>query len=428
MNKSLLLGSREAEMFCVMKCLCDTINLSPEDIAVLPYIDTLEAIEYKSFKKTIRTIDVKQDLPEEIGSKKSSIFLFGMKPAIKSDPHAAEYRKFGVALVEFQITSPDKKRSVTYWRWIGERDDYPLGSWLYFVRNKDLFKFYRIILEFQRKPVEIEEPVLPAGMLHHIYENTIGFILRGHEKKEQYQKYHIPFRRGILLVGLPGCGKTLTCKWLKQLAIKNRIPYRIITLEAYLEAMERNNIRSLFRLPDKKGGLIFFDDLDQAVKNRESGNTSVSHFLTNLDGLETQDGAVCIFTSNYTTDLDHAFVRRGRIDVFVTFKKPQAQLRREFIEKKFDNDIKQLINIDELVDKSEDLTFAELEEIRKLLCMDMIDSNRVDLNKTLKTFELYKTEFENRLEIGFGKLSDGNDKWCDGDENMIFPYDDKKYS
>lgn len=205
------------------------------------------------------------------------------------------------------------------------------------------------------------------------------------------------------------CGKTLTCKWIRQLCQKNHLSYKIVTLETYRRARERGGLRELFILPDNKSGVIFFDDMDAAVKSRATGNTEVLNFLTALDGIETTEGVVSIFTTNFVEDLENAFVRPGRIDVFMPFRKPNKTLRNTFIQKTFDKDLLTQLDVEELLEKTEEYTFAELEEIRKLFCLDLIEKKEISVERTFNLFDLHRQEFEDRAKFGFNQLTDESD-------------------
>jgi len=295
-----------------------------------------------------------------------------------------------------------------------------MGSFAVFVSKKYLWKFYRTFRESQRQTKPISVPVLPEQVLRDVYDNTVGFILGGKEKRKQYEKYHIPFRRGVLLAGSPGCGKTMSCKWVRDLCHRKHIDTEVITLDKYRRRMSEGDVMSIFRSNIDRPKIVFFDDLDVMIRDRKSGNIDIYHFLSGLDGLDTKEGVVNIFTTNQMDDLDEAFVRPGRIDLFVPFSAPSAKLRKSFVEKKFGADIQKQIDIDVLIQKTEGYTFAELEEIRKLLCFDEMAGKPLDLGQSLVVFDRHREQFKNRSTFGFGRMEeDQNDLF--GDDFMPMP-------
>ena len=231
-------------------------------------------------------------------------------------------------------------------------------------------------------------------------QNTFDFEVLSDE--------HAYYSNGIIS---HNCGKTLSCRWLRELCEQNNLAYRIITMEEYHEAARHGRARTLFRLRGKRNGIIFFDDMDVMVKDRKkTGGTELSTFLSELDGIEPTEGVVYIFTTNYIKELDEAFVRPGRIDLWLPFHLPTRKLRRKFIEQRFDDALQPHINVDDILKRTKDYSFAELEEIRKLFCIDLIDEKEINVDGTFKIFDKHRKDFEERSIIGFSKLEDAEDE------------------
>jgi len=182
------------------------------------------------------------------------------------------------------------------------------------------------------------------------------------------------------------CGKTMSCRWLRELCEQNDLGYRVINMEDYLEAVQHGRVRAL--KDRKKGG----------------GGNELSTFLSELDGLDPAKGVVYVFTTNYINELDEAFVRPGRIDLWLPFQLPSQQLRKKFIDQRFNEEIKEHIDTANILERTKDYSFAELEEIRKLICMDLIDGKEVDIDRTFKIFDKHRKDFETRGITGFGSL------------------------
>lgn len=422
-----------AEYAYAVKTICDKYALSQDDLLVFSYMDVMAEEGFKKHRKKITRFPINLDIPNELAPIKGGnyIRILGHDINGSSDTEIGGYNAAGIT--ELQLISPytyktstgDKKADpITVWEWRGSREYYPISPWCYFIHRKDHFEFCKAVQRITRSGIKkIKPPVLAGNMLREIYDNSIGFLIRGHNKKELYNKYNIAYKRGLLLVGPPGCGKTMTCKWLRQLCIKNKLSYKIVTMEAYRKAMSRNTLRNLFKLDDGEKGLIFFDDMDQAVKSRESGNPEISTFLTALDGIESNEGVVYVFTTNYMKDLDAAFVRPGRIDVFMTFDRPSKKLRRTFIENTFEKELLDKLDVDELISESDKFSFAEIEEIRKLLCIDMIDGKELVLKKTIDLFQSHRKEFEESAAFGYAALKSNEHNDDDDDEGYTYPFD-----
>lgn len=415
-------GDDTAEFACVLKSLIEYYNsnnkeqITQDDIAIFSYIDALEDDVYSPYLKISKRIPIRMPVPEMYAPIEGKPYIpceLLPTPGLTSES-TSRARAEGVGLFEYSFKEPylykneKTPRVITYWRWIGQREYYPLGTWLYFTLKKDVFRFRKAIGRVRKKSNDVCMPVLPDGVLNKVYDNTIGFLKKGHENKDQYKKYNIAYKRGLLLAGAPGTGKTMTCKWLRELCIKENLAHKVVTLDAYQKAVGKGTVKQLFELPDKKRGIIFFDDMDEAVRSRESGNNHVSYFLTALDGIDSTEGIVFVFTTNHMKDLDSAFVRPGRIDIFLPFKRPNKRLRRKFIEQTFDADIKNLIDIDDFAERTDDHSFAEIEEVRKMITLDFMSNIPIDVNKTFKEFQKCRKDFEERAKLGF-KLDDDSD-------------------
>lgn len=281
---------------------------------------------------------------------------------------------------------------------------------IYFIEAKNLKKFYRanIVLSRHTGNSKSIDPILPEGMLKEIYDNSIGFLERNNERKTLYKEYQIPYKRGILLCGDPGNGKTTVCKWMRSLAEERGLATKVVTMQTYIHAKSHGILSSLFMHSKDSPGIIFFDDMDIMVQDRKTGNSEIFSFLTELDGINKNEGAVFVFTTNLIRDLDEAFVRPGRIDLFLTFMPPTAPLRKKYVETIFHKEILKQIDVPTTVERSKEYSFAELDEIRKLLTFDHLDGKAVSLDNSFALFDKHRKEFSER-KIGFGQLEEQDD-------------------
>lgn len=133
----------------------------------------------------------------------------------------------------------------------------------------------------------------------------------------------LPNRLGLMLCGLPGCGKTSIVK-----AIANKYKADIFKFESFSpkdkNASQSKYIQDIFqflgRITNTKVNSIWlFEDIDcmsNLVMGRKENtdNEGLSTFLNALDGISTPDNILVIFTSNRPEVLDSALIRPGRID------------------------------------------------------------------------------------------------------------------
>jgi ATP-dependent 26S proteasome regulatory subunit len=181
----------------------------------------------------------------------------------------------------------------------------------------------------------------------------------------------------VLLLGTPGNGKTMACRWLLSLCHRRGLRWRSVTAQEYAGAKECGDVRDLFELDGP--GIILFDDLDQALRDGNASDADRSTFLTELDGLHPREGVVYLFTSNARVgELDPAFRRPGRIDVFVQFQRPDGELRRRFVVERWHPEITAALDLEEIVRATEGLSFAEMDEVKKLLVLQFLETRDWD--------------------------------------------------
>ena len=189
------------------------------------------------------------------------------------------------------------------------------GSYDFFVvARADYMKLFRQAVKAHRtQSVEGEPPVLAAGQTEILRQNTLEFL----DPKNLRRIRDLGGRpkRGLLLTGPPGNGKTSACRWLWQECTRLGYEYRLVSPDAYRVARGSGNaveaVKALFEV--ESSGLIFFDDMDIALRDRNTVHESDDQavFLSALDGIESTEGVVYIFTTNCPLNLiDPAFKRR----------------------------------------------------------------------------------------------------------------------
>jgi cell division protease FtsH len=202
--------------------------------------------------------------------------------------------------------------------------------------------------------------VLDAETKVEIKANTVDFLRRG----DEWSKYGIPLRRGILLAGEPGTGKTIICRAL--MAAADGIT--CITTSGY--ALDDDDyITELYELAeDLSPCIVFIEDIDLIGQNRmEFGYTRgpvLLSLLAVMDGIEEQREVVTIATTNCLETLDKALSERpSRFDRVIKLHRPSIEQRIELIRHLCDK-----IPLDEeiqkyIAGKTENCTPAQLQEI-----------------------------------------------------------------
>jgi hypothetical protein len=240
------------------------------------------------------------------------------------------------------------------------------------VDRRDYRRLYKIALRRRRdaEPPSLR-PVLPADQAEAIWKNTIGYLEPANLRR--IKRFGGRARRGVLLTGAPGNGKTMACRWLWEECRRRRWEWRLVTPDSYRQARSSCDavevVKGLFTV--ERQGIVFFDDMDLALRDRETVKETDDQavFLGALDGITVLEGVVFVFTTNCALELiDLAFKRPGRLDLVLHFKEPDASLRRQLFER-WHEEIRGHLNLETAVASTDGFTFAEIEELKNLLVM-----------------------------------------------------------
>ncbi|CUA66682.1 putative mitochondrial chaperone BCS1-B [Rhizoctonia solani] len=195
----------------------------------------------------------------------------------------------------------------------------------------------------QKRPMS--SIVLAPGVKEMLLSDTRDFL----KSEKWYADRGIPFRRGYLLHGVPGSGKSslihaiagelaldiyvvsLSSSWINDAtltALMGRVPARCIVLledldAAFTRSTSRDNQSTGAPASDKKEENKDNNDSNNkdAEKKQEDINTlSLSGLLNALDGVAASEGRILFATTNHLERLDPALSRPGRMDVWIEFK------------------------------------------------------------------------------------------------------------
>jgi cell division protease FtsH len=274
----------------------------------------------------------------------------------------------------------------------------PWGDIKHLICRKDqVLKLWYFARQSNKRANEITSPpILAEGLLEKIVQNTIGFL----QKSREIEKYGVRIKRGVILEGDPGNGKTMACRYIQKLCSQNGYEWGIITSSDIDVAYEEGELNDLMQ----RYTVSFFDDIDIQYLDRSKGNGKIAcSLLTAMDGMSEKGHLVRIFTTNERVDcLDKAFTRPGRIDTMITLEAPEANLRRKLVEERWPDEIKNNIDVDYLIERTEKFSFAELEAIRTFLVTEKVVNNgKWDLEHAFQEFDERQKEKSN-AKLGFG--------------------------
>lgn len=131
------------------------------------------------------------------------------------------------------------------------------------------------------------------------------------------RKYKVPLKRGVLLYGPYGVGKTLTATVTALKGVKNNFTF--IYLESVLDLKKGLQLAAQYA-----PAIIFAEDIDRVIEGNRS--LSMDGVLNILDGCDTKGGEIItVFTTNHVENINPALLRMGRLDTLVEIKPPDAE-------------------------------------------------------------------------------------------------------
>jgi cell division protease FtsH len=177
-----------------------------------------------------------------------------------------------------------------------------------------------------------------AGQKEAKYElmEVVDFL----KNPNKFLKMGAKIPKGVLLVGMPGTGKTLIAK---ATAGEANVPFFHMSGSDFVEmfvGVGASRVRDLFEQGRKHAPcIIFIDELDAVGRTRGSGlggghderEQTLNQMLVEMDGFDTKDGVIVLAATNRPDVLDPALLRPGRFDRQVVVAMPDVNERTEIL-------------------------------------------------------------------------------------------------
>ena len=206
------------------------------------------------------------------------------------------------------------------------------------------------------------------------------------KEPKKFTKFGAKLPKGVLLVGPPGCGKTLLAK---AVAGEAGVPFFSISGSDFVEmfvGVGAGRVRDMFRIAKENAPcLVFIDEIDAVGRQRGAGlgggnderEQTLNQLLVEMDGFNDNAGIIVIAATNRDDVLDPALLRAGRFDRKITVSLPDKKGREAIFKVHSRNKVlDDEVNFENLSKRTVGFSGADIENIMNEAAILAIRANR----------------------------------------------------
>jgi SpoVK/Ycf46/Vps4 family AAA+-type ATPase len=212
-------------------------------------------------------------------------------------------------------------------------------------------------ITLKKQPFKTDELYqLPSYEIQDILKDIQNFW----DRKEKYKQYSFVHKRGILMYGEPGCGKSGIIQLIAKQLIEN--DGIIINIKDQDDVDYFIDFIATFRKVEPERPLIvLLEDLDSIAGE---SNYATSKLLNILDGVKQIEDVVYIATTNYPEKLQERITNRpSRFDRRYKVELPNEEIREAYIRHKLTEEDLKNVNIDEWIKRTDGMSLSHLKEV-----------------------------------------------------------------
>ena len=206
-------------------------------------------------------------------------------------------------------------------------------------------------------------------------EMVLAHIENFWKNEAVFREYGFLWKRGIMLWGPPGSGKTSAVQQLS----KQIVDLGGITIYCTEPSYTSNGLDVLRRIEPNRPIVVIFEDIDSIIQSHGE-----SELLAMLDGELQIDNVVFVATTNYPGKLDKRFINRpSRFDEIIKIGMPSAQAREFYLSHKNPRLDSEPHELHEWVDATEGFSVAHLKEL--IISVECFNKTREEAVKRLRS-------------------------------------------